>query len=124
MVSAATEAVLPRVLLSTWQRLRSYGGAAVFRSSGGLTVMVQVEEHHDGQWLHVSTSRRSKLPSWDDLKHVKAVFVGRGRRAIQIIPDEAEYVNICTTCLHMWSKLGEQHESDDWRATELMAAVK
>jgi hypothetical protein len=59
----------------------------------------------DGQWWdHVSVSRPSRLPSWEDLKTVKALFIGKEREAVQVLPKESEYVNMHPHCLHLWAK--------------------
>jgi hypothetical protein len=68
-----------------------------------LMVVLSARREADGRrWLHVSFSRPSKLPSWDDLREVKNTFVGKDRRAIQVLPPESEYVNIHDYCLHLW----------------------
>jgi hypothetical protein len=57
----------------------------------------------DGKrWVHVSCSRPSRLPSWGDIREVKDAFIGRERRALQVLPPAAEYVNIHPNCLHLW----------------------
>lgn len=61
-------------------------------------------EHHNGQdWLHVSVSRRSRLPSYDDLKKIKHDFIGDDRAAYQAFPKASEHVNLHEFCLHLWS---------------------
>lgn len=60
----------------------------------------------DGTWWdHISVSRRSKLPSWDDLKVVKKFFIGDDREAAQILPKAEDYVNLAKYCLHLWAML-------------------
>ena len=51
---------------------------------------------------YVSVSRQSRLPTWRDLTECKDIFVGRDRKAIQVLPEESEYVNVHQFCLHMW----------------------
>jgi hypothetical protein len=45
------------------------------------------------------------MPSWEDCRLVKDTFIGRDRRALQILPPASEYVNIHPYCLHLWSCL-------------------
>lgn len=69
-----------------------------------LTVIFSVERERDGRrWVHVSVSRTDRfLPTWEDLKHVKAWTIGADKLAIQILPPDAEFVNIHPGVLHLW----------------------
>lgn len=81
-------------------------GLACRRADGVLAIAsgILLEGRH---WIHVSVSRRSRLPSWMDLKAVKNMFIGPDRRAIQILPAQKEYVNFCKYCLHLWACVEE-----------------
>jgi hypothetical protein len=69
-----------------------------------LTVVVSGSTEKDGRrWLHVSASRPSKLPNWEDMREVKNTFIGRDRKAIQVLPPQAEYVNDHPYVLHLWA---------------------
>lgn len=69
-----------------------------------VTVIVSGSTEADGRrWLHVSVSRPSRLPSWEDLREVKDTFIGRDRKAIQVLPPASEYVNIHPHVLHLWA---------------------
>jgi len=73
-----------------------------------VTVIVSGSTEADGRrWLHVSVSRPSRLPTWDDLREVKDTFIGRDRKAIQVLPPAAEYVNIHPNVLHLWACLDD-----------------
>lgn len=74
-----------------------------YRNGGGLKVIESIAEHDGRLWRHVSVSRATRLPSWDDLKVVKAAFIGGDRPAIQVLPSLAEYVNLHPHCLHLWA---------------------
>jgi hypothetical protein len=102
---ALLERVVRRVLPPGWVRLQDGPDGALYQSkSQGLGVIASVAQEMDGRWWHhVSLSRRSRMPSWDDVRHVKDVFIGRDRKAIQVLPAEAEYVNYHPFCLHLWS---------------------
>jgi hypothetical protein len=68
-----------------------------------LTVLVSgMVEEDKKRWLHVSVSRRSRLPSWEDLKLVKATFIGEDKTAIQVFPSQDKYVNFHPYVLHLW----------------------
>jgi hypothetical protein len=71
-----------------------------------LRVICSARVEADGKrWMHVSASRPSRLPSWEDMRLVKDTFIGRERKAIQIMPPENEYVNLHQHVLHLWSCL-------------------
>lgn len=70
----------------------------------GLKVLVSQDLTDDGEhWLHVSISRENRLPSWDDLKLAKDIFIGRQNEAVQVLPADRDYVNLHPNCLHLWS---------------------
>ena len=76
----------------------------VYESGHGLKVIFTADNlAGDGKiWLHVSLSRRSRIPTYEDMKEVKEIFVGRNRQALQIFPPESQHVNIHPYCLHLW----------------------
>lgn len=53
-------------------------------------------------WLHVSLSRRHRLPSYEDIVDVKRIFIGPDRQAIQFFTKESKHVNIDPYVLHLW----------------------
>jgi len=64
------------------------------------------------EWLHVSMAYPDKLPSYDDMKHVKEVFVGDAYTALQIFPPKSRHVNIHPFCLHLWVCITEEVTPD------------
>ena len=71
--------------------------------SGVMTVICSVLTYPDGKrWIHVSCARKTRIPDWDDLKHVKEIILG-DRFAVQIFPPKDEYVNLHPFCLHLYS---------------------
>jgi len=54
------------------------------------------------RWLHLSIARPDRLPTWDELKTAKTLFLGRETMAIQVMPPESKYVNQHPYCLHLW----------------------
>tara|TARA_Y100000310_G_scaffold343463_1_gene451203 strand:- start:1249 stop:1530 length:282 start_codon:yes stop_codon:yes gene_type:complete len=59
-------------------------------------------EQDNRRWCHLSIAREDVLPSYDDLCHVKRLFLGADAKAIQMFPPEAEHVNIHSYCLHLF----------------------
>ncbi len=92
-----------------WERepIAETGNCAAFRSkTRGLFVMVSGAIELDGRrWIHVSVSRRDRLPSYDDLAAVKRTFVGDDRRALQVFAPVGEHFNLHRFCLHLWTCL-------------------
>lgn len=92
-----------------WREQRAFdmgadmGRARVFvHGMTGLRVLASVERHSDGKrWAHVSCSYGDKLPSWDDLRRVKDIFLG-DVMAYQVLPPASEYVNMHPHTLHLW----------------------
>lgn len=70
--------------------------------SDGMSIICGMENHDGKWWLHVSCAKPDSLPTWEDFKEVKAIFIGRDKKAIQILPNEKEYVNIHPYCLHLY----------------------
>lgn len=101
--------LVPRVLPLGWSLidkidLPESGETYVYKGEAGLRVLIslETEENRDRRWLHVSCSRRGILPSWEDLRFVKNLFIGRDKEALQILPPEEEYVNLHQNTLHLW----------------------
>lgn len=79
------------------------GGIQRAWNFNGLLVIASAGIMQDGrEWLHVSFSRKSRLPTYADLQLVKREFIGRDKKAVMIFPDEKHYVNIHKNCLHLW----------------------
>ena len=98
----------PMNLPTDWSRLPSViPGVEMFEiAHQGLRMAASVEFHNGQNWIHVSVSRRSKMPSYDDLKKVKHDFIGDDRAAYQAFPRAAEHVNLHEFCLHLWCPTG------------------
>lgn len=72
----------------------------------GLRVMLSGNTESDGnKWLHLSVSRKDRLPKWDELKAARAVFLTEDLKALQIFPPKEEYVNDNPFVLHLWVNL-------------------
>lgn len=74
----------------------------------GLRVIHSYAYVDDQWWDYISVSRARRLPTWEDLKLVKDLIIGKDREAIQVLPKEEEFVNIHPHCLHLWCVMGKQ----------------
>lgn len=100
--------LFPKVLPPEWSCRAMNADGAAYVDISGLTVICSAARERDGRrWLHVSLARRSDLPSWEDFREVKDLFIGPERRAIQVLPPENEYVNENPFCLHLWACLDD-----------------
>lgn len=81
----------------------SADGSAWQNKTKGLFVIESTHKELDGRtWLHVSLSRRSRLPSYEDMALVKRIFIGDDKTAYQIFAKKSQHVNIHKFCLHLW----------------------
>jgi hypothetical protein len=102
------------VLPPSW-RVVAWGwdGAKYLRVMGGLSVITSGKTERDGKrWWHVSCAYPDRLPRWSDLREVKDLFIGKEKKAVQVLPAESEYVNIHPYCLHLWHCLDEDVTPD------------
>ena len=53
-------------------------------------------------WEHVSVSLQHRCPSWNEMEYVKRLFWEPWETVMQIHPSLPEYVDCCSTCLHLW----------------------
>lgn len=113
------EAYTPLVLPASWRDVTPKGFAPfgkAFASTAGLRVILSAEQRPgDDKWLHVSVSRDNRLPSWEDLKDVKDLFIGQDKTAIQILPKTSEFVNYHKYVLHLWCNLDKERYVPDFR---------
>lgn len=103
LLELETAQALPRVLPVGWRHPAGQPDNCFQSIVHSLAVFLSVERHSDSRrWLHVSVSHRDRIPSWDELRSIKDLFIGRDKKAIQVLPPESEYVNHCPRCLHLW----------------------
>lgn len=68
-----------------------------------LMVLCSQSVEADGRmWFHVSMSRPTRLPTWQDVRRVKDAFIGKDQKAVQVFPPQSEYVNIHPHVLHLF----------------------
>ncbi len=108
-VVEALAALLPTELQSNVVLFRDYDNAKFFdvRLNGvKLRAIVGVEIVAGELWAHLSVSAQTpaRLPTWDELGWCKRYFLG-DRKAIQVLPPKAEYVNIHPHVLNLYAPL-------------------
>ena len=54
------------------------------------------------RWRHVSIRREDRMPSYRELKAMRARFFPADAEVIQVFPPEEEFVNQHPYCLHLW----------------------
>lgn len=100
---------LPNFLPPGWRKVKDSNDGAAYRGPKGLTVILSVAKELDGfLWLHVSVAHRDRLPTYEELKLAKALFIGREKQAIQVFAPESKHVNLHPNCLHLWHCLNGQ----------------
>lgn len=94
-----------------WKELPTMPMGRAFRKeTSSLTVLSSLDDMEDGVVaLHVSVSRAKKLPTWEDLKAVKNVFMGPEVDAFHIIPAISDHVNLHNYTMHLWTVWGEKN---------------
>lgn len=93
-----------KVLPAGWRVFQEMGNCTVYLG-GSLRVFVEVELQERNAWIHLSVSRRDRIPSYMELCEVKALFIGPERKAIQVFPRQSEHYNFHPNCLHLWSPI-------------------
>ena len=90
-----------------YELLKKTTDGSMYRHNG-LAVICSGEVKEDGKrWLHISISRSSRVPSYDDLCRVKRDFIGEESKAVMVFAPKSKHVNIHPYCLHLWSCLDE-----------------
>jgi hypothetical protein len=64
---------------------------------------------HINDWEHVSVSHPRRVPTWDEMCRVKALFWHDSETVVQFHPKRSEYVNTCEFCLHLWKRTGQEY---------------
>lgn len=96
------EAELYRVQLPGYPIGDHKSGAFSFRD--GLGCIVSAGEG----WEHVSVSRKSRCPSWEDMCRIKELFWDDEDCVMQLHPPKSEYVNYHQYTLHLWRPIDGQ----------------
>ena len=56
----------------------------------------------EGEWEHVSVSRKDRCPTWDEMCKIKALFWDEEDCVVQYHPPKSDYVNNHPFCLHLF----------------------
>jgi hypothetical protein len=74
-------------------------------------------------WGHLSVSAQQppRVPSWDEFRWCKEYFLG-DRKAVQVLPARAEYMNVHPHVLHLYAPL-ERDPMPDFRGTDSTGRV-
>jgi len=92
------------ILPSKYRWIDNYLGIQKrYMRNDGMTVICGLENHEGKWWLHVSCAKSDSLPTWEDLKEVKNIFIGKNKKSVQILPNEKQYINIHKYCLHLYN---------------------
>ena len=103
----------PEKLPQNWRIIQRLTDGAFYRSRNGLKVMISCCLESDGKnWVHLSVSRRDRLPSWTEFVEVKELFLGKESLAIQVFVPRSEWVNDHQYCLHLYQCLDERPVPD------------
>lgn len=87
-----------------FDKIEEKADGAAYRSADGLVVIISKAIEQDGkEWTHLSFSRKNRMPNYQDMILVKAVFLGPDREAIMVLPRMSKHVNIHKFCLHLFS---------------------
>ena len=119
-IARALEDLWPRVLQPNVRVHDDYPNAkrCAVRLNGALLTIILEVECIDGEiWAHLSMSVPGKrVPTWDELRWCKEYFLG-DRKAVQVLPPRAEYVNINPYVLHLYACL-ERDPLPDFRGID------
>ena len=76
---------------------------SAWRHKDGRIIIASTSRELDGRrWLHLSISRRGRLPDYDDMKYLKRHWAGDEAKAIEVHAPASEHVNIATNVRHLW----------------------
>jgi hypothetical protein len=98
---------VPQVLPDGWTILQPWGDGFAYKYRNGIRVIVSTGDWPEGSgqdWMHISVSRKDRLPSWDDMKFVKNTFAEK-YFGYQVFAPPSAHVNIHDFCLHIWVPL-------------------
>lgn len=92
-----------RVLLTGYPRGNRQNGAFLFKERG-LRVIISA----GAEWEHVSVSRKSRIPSYEDMEWVAGIFWRADQTIMQVHVPAAEHINVHENCLHWWRPIAAE----------------
>jgi hypothetical protein len=87
-------------------KVESWGGpvTAFYARTDGLRVMVSANIESDGEYyLHVSYSRKSRMPDYEDTRMVREIFIPSDWEAYMVFPKKSKHISLHPYCLHLYS---------------------
>jgi hypothetical protein len=58
-------------------------------------------------WEHASVSLEHRCPTWMEMEWVRRTFWDEDEWVMQLHPPKDKYINLHSTCLHLWRPTGE-----------------
>lgn len=95
------------ITFPTIQTIATAQDGYAYKCDNGVFVIQTLESHKDKQWLHTSFSRKNRMPDYKDMKYVKERFIGSDNRAIMILPEQENHVNLHKFTLHFFTAIGD-----------------
>ena len=87
------------------------------RDGDNLKVCITAQRELDTRpWLHVSFSFSAKMPTYEDMTQVKALFIGPNYPAYMVLPRAKDHFNHHPFCLHLWAPLAGEDPLPDFLA--------
>ena len=82
----------------------NYGGFEIPFNGKNLRVIVSdgAELQSGIRWEHVSVSRPSRCPTWEEMSFIKNLFWSEDETVVQFHPPKSDYINNHPYCLHLW----------------------
>ena len=71
---------------------------AVYGTKDGIGIILSVDYGRH----HMSISRPDRLPSWEDVKAAREMFLPIGKHFVMALPPPQHYVNMHQYVLHLW----------------------
>jgi hypothetical protein len=56
-------------------------------------------------WDHVSVSRSTRCPNWQEMEHIKRLFFKEEEVAMQLHVAPKDHISVHPFCLHLWRPL-------------------
>lgn len=75
-----------------------------------LTILATDGKEMSPVWEHVSASLPNRVPNWEEMSHIKALFWNDDETVVQFHPARSAYVNNHPFCLHLWRDPVKGHE--------------
>lgn len=69
-----------------------------------LIVSESIHEHNGQRWLHITISHTARVPTWQEIKRVKSIWIGDNRVAYHVLPSASTYDD---GSFHLWTPLDD-----------------